>query len=272
MIEDLFLVEKQAYQTSVIHQLDARIKIVIAFAGILSVVAFPYITAIYLLGGLFFIFFGLLWLLSGLSPMVYIKRLILTLPFGIFIIFFQIFFKNPHYADFHPVAALPLGIFIYAESIEFASILLIKFIICISFIILLSSTTKMHDLLKGARRLGLPAEFALCIGMMIRYLFVFAQMLRRIKNAMDTRCFDPFDQSLSYRYRLQILGNTVGMMFIRSYEQGERTYMSMLCRGYSVDSHVFTEKKPLRLSEWAVLGFSLIFIIGATAGIYLSIV
>ena len=83
------------------------------------------------------------------------------------------------------VAVLPFGINIYAESIQFAFILFVKFIITISFIILLSSTTKVQDMLDGGRRLGLPAEFALALGMMIRYLFVFGYMYR--KDRPDAR-------------------------------------------------------------------------------------
>jgi len=118
------------------------------------------------------------------------------------------------------VVSLPWGINIYAESIEFAFILLVKFIVTISFILLLSSTTKMPDLLEGASRMGLPAEFALALGMMIRYLFVFGYMYRKINETLKTKCFDAFDRHLSYQYRLRQLGYTIGTMFIRSYEQG----------------------------------------------------
>ncbi len=133
----------------------------------------------------------LLWALSGLPWLVYAKRLVMVLPFGLFIIIFQIFFTNRYYSVFHVIADLPLGIHIYAESVEFALILLVKFIVCVSAIILLSSTTKLHDMLEGAGRMGLPPEFALTFGMMIRYLFVFGYIYRKINESLITRCFDP---------------------------------------------------------------------------------
>ena len=135
------------------------------------------------------------------------------------------------------------GISIYAESIQFALILLVKFVVTISFIILLSSTTKLQDLLDGARRLGLPAEFALALGMMIRYLFVFGYMYRKIVQTLETKAFDPFDKNLPYRYRMRQIGYTIGTMFIRSYEQGERVYTSMLCRGYGKTQPPFYQEK-----------------------------
>ena len=269
MIDDLYAIEKSAYSDSVIHRLDARIKLLVALAAIITIVAVPYSTKIYELGAVFFGFFLILWAASRLSPAVYLRRFALILPFGIFIIIFQIFVKNPYYRVFHPIAVLPFGIEIYAESVEFASILLVKFIVSISFIILLSSTTKMQDLLEASGRLGLPREFTLPLGMMIRYIFVFADMFSKIRSAMATRCFDPLDRTLPYRYRLRQLGYTVGMIFIRSYEQGERTYTSMLCRGYGANAGLYIGKKPLRAGEVVFFAATLAFIVLSTVLIYL---
>ncbi len=272
MIEEIFQIERDAYKNSVIHRIDARVKIAITFAAIIALVAVPYSTMIYTVGIIFFAFFFLLWCCTRLSPIVYVKRLISIVPLWGVIIFFQIFLKNKYYTDYHVLMSLPLGINIYAESIEFALILLVKFVICISFIILLSSTTKMHDLLEGASRMGLPAEFALALGMMIRYLFVFGYMYRKINETLKTRCFDALDHHLPYGYRLRQLGYTIGTMFIRSYEQGERVYTSMLCRGYGRESYLFVTKKPLRRYEWVFLTSSLLFIVAVPFVIWLTAV
>jgi cobalt/nickel transport system permease protein len=68
------------------------------------------------------------------------------------------------------------------------------------------------------------------------------------------------------------IGYTVGTIFVRSYEQGERVYTSMLCRGYGRDSFLFVEKKPLKGSEWAVLSFSLLFIVAVPLAVWLTAV
>jgi cobalt/nickel transport system permease protein len=224
-------------------------------------VAIPYSTMVLSTGILFLAFLAALWALSCLPWRVYTKRLIMVLPFGFFIIFFQIFFTNRYYAVFHVIATLPFGIHIYAESVEFAIILLVKFIVCVSAIILLSSTTKLHDMLEGAGRMGLPPEFALIFGMMIRYLFVFGYIYRKINESLATRCFDPFDPALPYRYRMKQIGYTVGTIFIRSYEQGERVYTSMLCRGYGKNSFLYIKKKPFSRGDVAFLSVSIIFVI-----------
>jgi cobalt/nickel transport system permease protein len=261
MIEELFYIEKSAYRDSFVHQLDARVKIIGMFAVIIAMVAIPYSSSVLAIGILFLAFLAALWSLTGLPWLVYAKRLLMVLPFGLFIIIFQIFFTNRYYQVFHVIADLPFGIHIYAESVEFAVILLVKFVVCVSAIILLSSTTKLHDMLEGAGRMGLPPEFTLIFGMMIRYLFVFGYIYRKINESLATRCFDPFDSSLPYRYRMKQIGYTVGTIFIRSYEQGERVYTSMLCRGYGRHSFLYVKKKPLGRSDLAFLSVSIIFVI-----------
>lgn len=261
MIEDLFQIEKYAYRDSILHRLDARVKIIIAFAAIIAMVAVPYSPVAFSVGAVFFAFILVLWAFTGLSPVVYFRRLLVLIPLWGIVILFQIFLKNKYYTDYHAILTLPLGINVYAESVEFAFILFVKFVITVSFIIVLSSTTKVQDLLDGARRLGLPAEFALALGMMARYLFVFGYMYRKIRQTLETRCFDPFDRRLPYRYRTRLIGYTIGTMFIRSFEQGERVYTSMLCRGYGKHSHLFLRKKALERSEWTFLAVCLSFIV-----------
>jgi cobalt/nickel transport system permease protein len=272
MIEDLFFIEKQAYRNSFMHRLDARVKIILTFAIIIAIVAVPYSIMVYTVGAIFFLFFLVLWAISKLPLSVYIKRLSVIVPLWGIIILFQIFLKNKYYTEYHILYSLPLGISIYAESVEFAMILAVKFLISISFIILLSSTTKMQDLLQGASRLGLPAEIALALGMMIRYLFVFGYIFRKVNETLKTKCFDAFDRHLPYRYRLRQLGYTIGTMFIRSYEQGERVYTSMLCRGYGRESYLFVTKKPLHRYEWAFLCLTLLFITATPLIIWLTAV
>lgn len=261
MIEELFDIERYAYRDSIIHRLDARVKIIVVFAAIIAMVSIPYSPVVITVGSIFFIFFIVLWALTRLSPMVYLKRALVIIPLWGIVILFQIFIKNPYYTTYTTVVALPFGINIYAESIQFAWILFVKFVITISFIILLSSTTKVQDMLDGGRRLGLPTEFALALGMMIRYLFVFGYMYRKIVQTLETKAFDPFDRALPYRYRIRQIGYTIGTMFIRSYEQGERVYTSMLCRGYDRHSHLFLKKKSIKSSEWTFLGISMVIII-----------
>lgn len=255
MIEELGSIEWDASRHSCIHDLDARVKLVLAFLMILLVVAYPVTPAFIYVSIPFGLIIALIWKLTRLTIYTYLTRILMTLPFGFFIIFFQIFFKNPHYATAIPIDLPFPFITIYSESVEFASILLLKFLICISVIIILSSTTPVQEMLKAGKRLGLPSVMALSLGMMIRYLFLFAGMYTQIQHALVGRNFNTFNTSLPYTYRLKTLGYAMGVLFLRAYEQGERTYTAMLCRGYG--NHVLDhmQKKPLTRMDLMVLGF-----------------
>jgi cobalt/nickel transport system permease protein len=84
----------------------------------------------------------------------------------------------------------------------------------------------------AADRIGIPRQFTLLLSMMVRYLFLFWAVLKRIRIAQQTRLFDIWNKNVSRKWVIEQVGNSMSTIFIRSYEQGERTYISMLCRGY----------------------------------------
>jgi cobalt/nickel transport system permease protein len=155
---------------------------------------------------------------------------------------------------------MPMGIEITREGILYGAILFAKFIVCISSLILLSSTTPMSELVASARRLGLPRVMALLFTMMVRYLFVFWNMLGRIRTAQKTRCFEIWNKKVPRKWILEQIGFTISSLFIRSYEQGERTYQSMLCRGYNADAQVYVSKKKLQVSDIVLLAGTFVII------------
>lgn len=253
MIEELASIEWEASRQSFTHNLDSRVKLLITLLMIVLMVSYPITFGILYLAVPFGLIIAGLWYLSTLSVRIYLTRLLMTLPFGFFIIFFQIFFKNSHYSTATEVP-LPFPFFpVYYESVGYASLLLIKFLICISAILLLSSTTPVQEMLKAGRRLGLPSVMALSLGMMIRYLFLFASMYTQIHHALCGRNFDPWTRKLPYRYRIRTLGYAMGILFLRAYEQGERTYAAMLCRGYGCHTLDQLQKKPLTRIDQVVL-------------------
>ena len=252
--------------TTWVHRLDARLKIILAFSAIIAMVSCPIRLEVWISCLIVMIPCALLWLSAKFPLGTYVRRLFLILPFGVFVLVFQIFFPNQFFEGATILYSLPLGFFsisIYVESVLFAQILLMKFLVCISYIILLSSTTTMQDLLIGGRRLGLPAEISLVIGLMVRYLFVAALMYQRVLHMFAVRCFSPFATHLPYRYRLSVLAYAIGSLFIRSYERGERVYVSMLCRGYGKDSYLHVSSKPFTKKEWGFAVCSVVFCAGA---------
>jgi cobalt/nickel transport system permease protein len=269
MIEELGSIEWDASRRSFVHDLDARVKIIIVFLMIILVVGYPLTSGVFHMAVPFAAIIIIFWYLSKLPVRTYLVRLLATLPFGFFIIFFQIFFKNPRVAT-STIVPLPFPFFsIYAESVASASILLVKFLLCISAIIFLSSTTTVQEMLKAGKRLGLPSVMALSLGMMIRYLFLFARMYTQIHHALQSRNFDPFDRKLPHIYRLKTLGYAMGVLFLRAYEQGERTHATMMCRGYGSHALEHLQKKSLTPSDKVVLSSLVLIMPILVIGIFL---
>lgn len=256
-------IERETYKKSVIHHIDGRIKILMTFAVIVYAVALPRMDTINFmkLGALEFYIIVLI-LLAKLEFSYLALRFAIVLPFGFGIAALQPFLKQPFIQNFSVLYILPFGVEMTREGMLFGAVILAKFLVCISAVILLSSTTSMSELVSSARRLGLPKELALLFTMMVRYLFVFWNMLGRIRTAQKTRCFEIWNKRVPRKWTLEQVGYTIGSLFVRSYEQGERTYQSMLCRGYSADAHVYVGKKKLGASDVFVFMLT-ITIIGA---------
>ncbi len=246
--------ERETYKKSPIHGIDGRIKILMTLAITIYVVALPRMETLnFTKLGILEAYLFILMLFSKIELSHLAARFAIALPFGLGISIFQPFLKQPFIQVFTIIYTLPLGIQVTSEGVLYGAIIFAKFLVCISAVIVLSSTTSMSELVASARRLGLPKEMAFLFTMMVRYLFVFWNMLGRIRTAQKTRCFEIWNKKVPRKWTLEQIGYTISSLFIRSYEQGERTYQSMLCRGYSADAKVYVDKKKLRVTDFAVL-------------------
>lgn len=93
--------------------------------------------------------------------------------------------------------------------------------------LLLAATTDPRDLLAGLERLGVPAPLVQIMGFMVRYLDVVTDELGRMRTARESRGFSARDPR-----HWPVLGRSVGALFIRSFERGERVHLAMIARGY----------------------------------------
>ncbi len=227
-------IERESYKNSPVHRLDPRIKLLFALAVVIYVVSLPRIDEknivrlfaieVYLL---------LLVLVAGLDLKYFFLRILAILPFGLGIALLQPFLRPSFIESYTPYPLdLPFGLSITYEGLAFGSTLLAKFLVCITAVILLSSTTRLRDMVAAADRIGIPREFTLLLSMMVRYLFLFWAMLKRIRVAQETRLFNIWNRDVPRKWIIKQIGHSISAIFVRSYEQGEKTYISMLCRGY----------------------------------------
>lgn len=109
-----------------------------------------------------------------------------------------------------------------------AAQLLFRAYISVFAIVLLTSTTFFSTLLSALQRLRIPSIITSVLSFAYRGVFVFVDEAQRIERAKAARCVDTEANGL----RLRATARTIGMVFIRAYERGERTYRSMVARGF----------------------------------------
>jgi len=242
-------IERESYKDSPIHRLDGRIKIIASLIIIFYAVSLPRMEGASL-DKLFFLELYLLLAIvfAKLNPIYIAIRYLLALPFGLVIAALQPFFRQSFLEEF-TVHTLPFGITWTEEGLLFGSILFAKFTVCVTAVILLSSTTSMRDIVESAQRLKLPKEFALLFSMMVRYLFMFWGVYRRMRTAQISRCFSIWNKKVPRKWILEQIGYAITSLFIRSYEQGERTYQSMLSRGYDYSAHTYVREKKIKIKD-----------------------
>jgi len=208
---------------SFIHRLDPRTKLIASFAFIVAVVLTP--ASNWRVFAFYFCIIVTLLIFSKLPPLYVLKRSLVIFPFVLLVAIFIPFFKDGEVAGSYniwlwQVSVTYSGLFILANVV-------VKAWLCILALILLSSTTRLDDLLKSLKQLGVPQVMILILSFMYRYIFVLVDEVMRMQQARDSRNFGG-----RRLHQLKTIGNMVGTLFIRSYERGERIYAAMLARGF----------------------------------------
>ncbi|KGK98951.1 cobalt transporter [Methanococcoides methylutens] len=249
-------IERESYKDSPVHRLDGRIKIIALISIVFYVAALPRLDDSNFIKLLFLeSYLVLLMIIGNLNLFYVMARILAVIPFGLGLAIFQPFIRQPFIETFtvYPMS-FPFGLTMTYEGLDFGLTLMARFIVCVTSVIVLSSTMKMNDLVVSARRLGVPREFTLLLTMMVRYLFVFWSVLKRIRVAQKSRLFDVWNKDVPRKWILEQIGNTISSLFVQSYEQGERTYVGMLCRGYGNDhNNLYFHKSKLQVKD-AIFG------------------
>jgi cobalt/nickel transport system permease protein len=111
--------------------------------------------------------------------------------------------------------------------------------------LLLVATTEVPDLLRGLERLRVPPLLTQIAALMVRYLEVIVAEVSRQRRAMTARGYDP-----RWLWQLRPLTAGLGVLFVRSYERGERVHSAMLARGFTGRLPALVEEPPVSLSAW----------------------
>ena len=235
--------DELASKDSPIHNLEGRIKLISTlFIIVVCVVSgeifIPIVLEIILI---------ILIKIADLSYIDSFKRLLLLLPFGGFVIVFQPFIQPGNvlwsYSWLH----------ITDTGLNWAILLFTRMVTTLTAIILYSSTTPLQEMASSFRKLKMPRDLAMILSIMVRFLFLFVDELAAIRKSQKSRNFDIHSKKTPYKWRVKQVGYTIGMMFLKAYEQGERVHKSMVSRGFSDASEMFDEKKSPEKSDYLFL-------------------
>lgn len=154
-------------------------------------------------------------------PAAYLaRRMVVEVPFVVFAAVLPLVASGPRVS----IGALSLS----EPGLWAAWAVLAKGTLGVLAALLLAATTEPRELLVGLTRLRVPSLLVQIMGFMLRYVDVVSAELRRMSIARVSRGFD----ARSPRH-WPVLARSLGALFVRSYERGERVHLAMLSRGYA---------------------------------------
>jgi cobalt/nickel transport system permease protein len=203
---------------SPVHRAPAHLKIVALVVFMLTVVATP--RDWYPVFGVYLLVLLTVIAVSGVPYGYLAKRMVVEVPFVLFAVLVPFIAHGP--------TTEVLGVTVSEPGLLAAWGLLAKGTLGVLASLTLAATTEPVAILAGLRRLRMPDLVVQIMGFMIRYLDVVTAEMGRMLVGMRSRGCDP----RSPRH-WPALARSLGALFIRSYERGERVHLAMLSRGYT---------------------------------------
>lgn len=204
--------------TSPVHRLPPQCKLVALLAFVLVVVATPreriWAFAVYA------VLLAVVAAMARVSYGVVLRRTLIEVPFVAFALLM------PFVATGDKVTVLG-GLELSRHGLWGAWNILAKGTLGVMASVLLAATTEPRMLLLGIERLRMPQLITQIAGFMLRYGDVVVGELRRMKLARAARGFEARDLR-----HAGVLARSLGALFLRSYERGERVHLAMVSRGY----------------------------------------
>jgi len=214
-------VDRYSQQSSLVHRLDARVKLLAVLVYSVAVVSFDRY-ALLALAPLAVFPVAMLWL--GNVPVTFaLRRAAMLCPFILMLTLSAAWFARvPRELALGPWTFSAPGGWITAANV------LIKFVLGILAITALICTTPFTLLLEAMRRMGLPRLLVMTLAFLYRYVFVLIDEGLRVRRARDFRGAG----RARLRHRLAGVGGAIGSLLGRTMDRSQRVHTAMLARGY----------------------------------------
>jgi cobalt/nickel transport system permease protein len=227
--QEILFAERWAQQKGMLQRLDGRIK-VIGLLGLVVVTGFLHGLASLL--GLFALSL-ILAVCSRLPVGMFLRRVWLTVPLSISAVTLPAslnlvtpgaplitLWRDPYLAVTQP-------------GLEAALLLTIRVGVAVSFVVLLTLTTRWNDLLHGLRALLIPRIFISVLAMTYRYLAALIQSAAEMFTARKSRSVGRMTREEHRRF----LGGVIGALLGRTLALTEEVHAAMLSRGWTGEAH-----------------------------------
>lgn len=253
MQETVFL-ERWARQDGLLQRLDPRVKTVVLL-GFIVVTAFLHRALPLLsLGALAMA----LAVLSRLPCGLLLQRVWLTVPLFVGAVTLP--------AALNVVTPGPALLVLWREpylavttpGLLAAGLLTLRVGVAVSFVALLTLTTRWHDLLGGLRVLWVPKLFIIVLAMTYRYLAVLMQAASEMFVARKSRTVGRTTVAEDRRF----LGGAIGALFGKTLALTEEVHAAMLSRGWTGEARTL---RPLRLEAADLLWLGAMLLCAALA-------
>jgi len=235
-------IDKFAYQDSVIHRLDSRVKFLVTFVFTVMVLSLGR-TSVSILTCCAVGPFTVL-VLAGIPLRFAFKQTLLVSPFVLILaLSCPLYDKSPFVVAFGPLVLQTSAGWMRCFAI------LGKFVVTMLALIALVSTTRFGDLLAGLGRLGVPKLLIIQLGLLYRYIFVLIDRAGRILRARAGRKL----RNLGLKPELKIAAAMVGSLLIRSIDTAEHINIAMQGRGFDGNWRSLSESRIRRSDIWFIL-------------------
>jgi len=219
-------IDKFAYQDSLIHRLDCRVKFIVLLVFTAMVISLPRtslsILTCYAVGPFTVLVLGKIPLRFALKQILLVSPFVLVLALSC-----PLYDKTP--------VALAFGPFVWQSTLGWLRcfVILGKFTVTMLALMALVSTTRFADLLTGLQWLGLPKVLVIQLGFLYRYIFVLIDRAHHILRARATRKL----RNLGFRRELKTAAAMLGSLLTRSIDTAGHINIAMQARGFDGTWH-----------------------------------
>ncbi len=225
---------------SVVHGTPAEVKIVGLLVFVLAVVATP--REMFWPFVVYAAIIVAVWQLARIPARWILPRMLIEAPFLVLAVMLP-FAEGGQRID---VAGLQLSV----SGLYAAWGIVVKGTLGVAAALTVAATTSASELPAALSRLGVPAVLTSVLVLMIRYVDLLTAEASRMRMARISRGDSP--RAL---HQAAAIAKGVGLLFLRSYERGERVYVAMLSRGFdgkAPDLAVIGAPPRASRMQWAV--------------------